>query len=72
MKTMMHSIVNAIASIISGNEICPVPKIIGMGPIRRISPKESFNPKNIVASIKIIIPANISKNPKKKIFMNGI
>ncbi len=64
--------VKAIASIISGNENCPAPKIIGIGPIKRINPKESFSPKSTVANIKMIIPTNISKKPRKNIFMKGI
>jgi len=72
MKAARHMMVKTVASSISGSEYCPEPKIIGIGPIRKIKLKESFSPVRRVAKNKIIIPININMKPTMNIFINDV
>lgn len=64
--------VKTVASIISRSEYSPEPRIIGIGPIRKIKLKESFSPESRAAKNKIIIPMNISMKPIMNNFINEI
>ncbi len=72
MKTITHTTVKIAAITKSGSEYSPAPKIIGIGPIRRIKPRESFNPEKRAAKTKMIVPINIKINPRRNSFIKGI
>jgi len=70
--TMMYIVIRIAANTMGRIMFSPAPRIIGIGPIKKIRLRDSFSPETRAAKTKIITPINISIKPRRNIFINGI
>ncbi len=62
----MAKIVKIAAIAIAPSQFCPAPRIIGIGPIRKITPPDMFAKFRIDAAITRAIPTKITRKLSKK------
>jgi len=71
MKITIHIIVNTVANMRSGITCSPYPIMIGIGPNKRIMPRDPVKPERRAVNTRMSTPANINMKLRRNSFMDS-